>query len=419
MSKNIRIKELAEKADQAGRILSRAGDGQKRDFLTRLANILRSEQDRIAQANARDLDQARAAGLDSARTGRLLLTPEGIEEMAVACEEVAALKDPVGEIEKMNRLPNGLQVGRMRIPLGVVAIIYESRPNVTIDAAILCLKAGNAVVLRGGSEAFNSNECLAGILARALEESGLPREAAVFVPTTDRAAVSEMLKLDQHIDVVIPRGGEGLIRAVVEQATMPVLKHYKGVCHIYVHRDADQDTALEIVRNAKVQKPGVCNALECLLVHSEAAGEFLPRLKVYLAKDEVRFRACPRSVSLLGENAVPAEDSDWGREFLSLDMAVRVVDSQQEAVEHIEIYGSNHSEAIITASYSRAMRFVQEVDASAVLVNASTRFNDGGQFGLGAEIGISTSKIHAYGPMGVQELTGSKFVVFGQGQIRG
>lgn len=419
MNKDTQITELARKANQAGRLLARAGDGQKRDFLSRLADILRQEKQQIAEANAADVEQAEAAGLDAARIDRLRLTPEGIEDMAAACAEVGALKDPVGEIEKMNKLANGLQVGRMRIPLGVVAIIYESRPNVTIDAAILCLKAGNAVVLRGGSEAFNSNKCLAGLLNRALEDAGLPRDAVVFIPTTDRTAVEEMLGLDQYIDVVIPRGGEGLIRAVVDKATMPVLKHYKGVCHIYVHRDAELDTALNIVRNAKVQRPGVCNALECLLVHREAAEDFLPRLKDHLAGDGVRFKACPKSLPLLGENALPAEDNDWGREFLSLDMAVRMVDSQEEALRHIEKYGSNHSEAIVTTDYSRAMRFVQEVDASAVLVNASTRFNDGGQFGLGAEIGISTSKIHAYGPMGVRELTGSKFVVFGQGQIRG
>lgn len=412
------IIDLARNAKQAGKDVAQAGDREKNAFLIRLAYILRNEQKKIIESNAKDLAAAEDAGLDAARLDRLRITGKTIEDMAVSCEEVAALKDPVGEIERMNRLSNGLQVGRMRIPLGVVAIIYESRPNVTIDAAILCLKAGNAVVLRGGSEAFESNKCLAGILGRALNDSGLNGDAVAFIPTTDRKAVQEMLSLDQYIDVVIPRGGEGLIRTVVEQATMPVLKHYKGVCHIYVHNDADLNMALEIVRNAKVQRPGVCNALECLLVHKDIAPEFLPGLKEYLKKDNVVYKACAASLPYLGETAFPAENSDWGREFLALQMAVRVVESQKQASDHIYDYGSNHSEAIVTNDYSRAMRFVREIDASAVLVNASTRFNDGGQFGLGAEIGISTSKIHAYGPMGVHELTSSKFVAFGQGQTR-
>jgi glutamate-5-semialdehyde dehydrogenase len=297
-------------------------------------------------------------------------------------------------------------------------MIFESRPNVTVDAAILCLRAGDAVILRGGSEAFHSNMALAALIHRALEESGLPREAVQVPPTTDRAAVAELLKLDQYIDVAIPRGGEGLIRAVADMARMPVLKHYKGVCHIYIDDLVVQEKAVEIVRNAKVQSPGVCNALECLLVHEAVAGEILPKIAERLGAEGVRFKACPKSLPLLGEYAEPAADEDWGREFLDLILAVKVVKDQDEAQAHIAQYGSNHTEAILSEEYSRCMRFLREVDASLVVVNASTRFNDGGQLGLGAEIGISTSKLHAYGPMGVRELTSSKFVLLGQGQIR-
>jgi glutamate-5-semialdehyde dehydrogenase len=274
------------------------------------------------------------------------------------------------------------------------------------------------VILRGGSEAFHSNRVLAGLISQALKEAGLPEDGVVLLPTTDREAVKIMLKLDEFIDVVIPRGGEGLIRAVVEEATMPVLKHYKGVCHIYVHKDAEPAMALDIVFNAKVQRPGVCNALECLLVHKDIAADFLPLVAQKLGAAGVQFHACSEAINYLEENAIPATEDDWGQEYLSLDLAVKVVDSQAEAQEHIARYGSNHSEAILTRDYQRAMKFIQEVDASAVFVNASTRFNDGGQFGLGAEIGISTSKLHAYGPMGIKELTSQKFVVFGEGQVR-
>ncbi len=412
------IIQSARDARQASRILARTDSGPKNKALTNLADLLRSSQRQILEANALDLETAERNGLDQARVERLRITTSTIEGMAQACMEVAALPDPVGAIEEMRKRPSGIMVGRMRVPLGVVAIIYESRPNVTIDSAILCLKAGNAVVLRGGSEAFNSNRCLADLISTALKQSGLPEKGVITLPTADRQAVKIMLKLDEFIDVVIPRGGEGLIRAVVSEATMPVLKHYKGVCHIYVHHDADLNKALEIVNNAKVQRPGVCNALECLLVHKDIAGVFLPMVARKLGEAGVMFKACPGSFSLLGSSAAPATDDDWGFEFLSLTLAVRVVDSQSQAQEHIEMYGSNHSEAILTADYSRAMRFIREVDASAVFVNSSTRFNDGGEFGLGAEIGISTSKLHAYGPMGVKELTSSKFVVLGDGQIR-
>lgn len=412
------IIQSAAQAKKASRILARAGSAQKDKALNILAELIRSRKQEILEANRLDLEAASKKGLDEARIERLKITAETIESMAGACEEVAAMTDPVGAIDDMQKRPSGIMVGKMRVPLGVVAIIYESRPNVTIDSAILCLKAGNAVILRGGSEAFNSNTFLAGLISGALEESGLPADGVSTLPTTEREAVGMMLKLDEYIDVVIPRGGEGLIRAVVRDAQMPVLKHYKGVCHIYVHRDADLNQALEIVHNAKVQRPGVCNALECLLVHREAAEAFLPMVAGKLGQAGVRFMACPDSLPLLGETATPATDRDWGFEFLSLNMAVKIVNSQDQAQEHIDQYGSNHSEAILTRDYSRAMKFMREVDASAVLINASTRFNDGGQFGLGAEIGISTSKLHAYGPMGVKELTSCKFVVLGDGQVR-
>jgi glutamate-5-semialdehyde dehydrogenase len=412
------IREMAERAKQAGQALLKVSSSDKERALDVLAGLLEEHREAIFAANAMDIEAARAKGMDAARIDRLRLTDATIESMAEACRFVARLSDPVGEIESLHKRPNGLLVGRMRIPLGVIAIIYESRPNVTIDAAILCLRAGNAVILRGGSEAFHSNQALGGLLSRAMEETGLPPDAVQIVPTTDRAAVKAMLGLDEYIDVVIPRGGEGLIRAVVKDATMPVLKHYKGVCHIYVDAHADLDRGLAIVHNAKVQRPGVCNALECLLVHADVAEDFLPRVAERLGQAGVVFRACPRSLSLLNGKGLPAEDDDFGKEFHSLELAVRVVDSQTEAQEHIARYGSNHSEAIITTDHDRAMRFLREVDASAVLINASTRFNDGGELGLGAEIGISTSKLHSYGPMGVRELTSTKFVVFGEGQIR-
>jgi len=409
---------LAKRARQAARMMAKAGGRQKNMALRALAEALGAQAAFLIQANQADVDAALAAGLDAARVDRLRITDKTVEGMIQACGEVEAMEDPVGAIETMWQRPNGLQVGRMRIPLGVVAMIYESRPNVTVEAAILALKAGNGVILRGGSEAFHSNQALAAVIALALESAGLPREAVQLVPVRDREAVSHLLKLDEYIDVVIPRGGEGLIRAVTEQATMPVLKHYKGVCHAYVDQGADLDKALEIVFNAKVQRCGVCNALECLLVHKAEADVFLPRVAKRLGQAGVRFRACPTALPLLGASAQAARDEDWGFEFLDLILAVRVVADMDQALEHIALYGSNHTEAIVTRDHDRAMRFLREADASLVLVNASTRFNDGGQLGLGAEIGISTSKLHAYGPMGVRELTGAKFVALGQGQVR-
>lgn len=418
MNLESQLLDLAKNSRESSRKLAGATGHQRNTALLALADLLEGSRSEIFAANARDLEAARRSGLDEARCERLRISEKVVASMADACRHVASLSDPVGEIEGMVKRPNGLLVGRMRIPLGVIAIIYESRPNVTIDAAILCLKAGNSVILRGGSEAYHSNQVLAGLLQNALSQAGLPAGCVQMVPTTDRAAVTFLLGLDEYIDVVIPRGGEGLIRAVVKDATMPVLKHYKGVCHIYVHKDADLTKAMAIVENAKVQRPGVCNALECLLVHQDIASEFLPGLVAALSAYGVSYRACERSLPLMGDHARPAVAGDYGYEFLSLTMAVRVVDSQEQAEEHIALYGSGHSEAILTQNHDRAMRFLSRVDASCVLINASTRFNDGGELGLGAEIGISTSKIHAYGPMGVKELTSLKFIVFGEGQVR-
>ena len=418
MSIHDQVLELCKETRDAARELAKAAPAAKQKALLLLADLIDSRRPEIKAANDKDLEAAERNGLDAPRMDRLRLTPAILDEMAHACRHVAALHDPVGAMETMWQLPNGLQAGRMRIPLGVIAMIFESRPNVTIDSAILCLKAGNGVVLRGGSEAINSNLALASLLHEALEGAGLPGKAVQVIPITDRAAVQALLKLDEYIDVIIPRGGEGLIRAVVAEATMPVLKHYKGVCHCYVDSGVDQEQALEIVFNGKVQRPGVCNALECLLVHRDEAATFLPKVARKLGEAGVSFRACPDSLTALGSFAQPAVDDDWGHEFHDLILAVKVVDTQEQAQKHIAEYGSNHTEIICTRNYDNAMRFLREVDASLVGVNASTRFNDGGQLGLGAEIGISTSKLHSYGPMGVKELTTTKFVLLGQGQVR-
>jgi glutamate-5-semialdehyde dehydrogenase len=409
---------MAQEVKQASRVLGVQSSQVKDKALHRLAELLENEGQDVLEANAQDLKQAEETGLSGAMLDRLRLDQAALAGMAHSCRDVAGMEDPVGGIEQMYKRPNGMRVGRMRIPLGVVAMIYESRPNVTVDAAILCLKAGNGCILRGGSEAFASNQALGKIITKALQDTGLPRQAVQVVPTAEREAVSTLLSLDEYIDVVIPRGGEGLIRAVTQQATMPVLKHYKGVCHIYVDETADLKQALSIVHNAKVQRPGVCNALECLLVHAHIAPDFLPQVATRLGRDGVIFKADPEAAAHLGDKAEPAQPSDFGQEFLDLTLAVRVVQDQDQAQEHIARYGSGHTEAILTTRHDRAMRFVQEVDASLVAVNASTRFNDGGQLGLGAEIGISTSKLHAYGPMGIKELTSTKFVLLGQGQIR-
>ncbi|NDV26468.1 glutamate-5-semialdehyde dehydrogenase [Desulfovibrio sp. JC010] len=418
MSYSEAMKAVAAKAKEASRKIACADGTARNAAIIELAALLEQEKEFIFAENKKDLDAAKQRGLDQARLQRLEITPSVLEYMIQGCNEVAGQADPVGEIEKMERRPNGMMVGKMRIPLGVIMMIFESRPNVTVDAAVLCLKAGNSVILRGGSEAIHSNLALASLLQKALGKAGLPAEAVQVVEVTDREAVSELLKLDEYIDVVIPRGGEGLIRAVVSQATMPVLKHYKGVCHIYVDKDCHIPEAMDIIKNAKVQKPAACNSLECLLVHEDIAKEILPSLGTLLGAVGVTMKGCPRAMPLLGAKAIAADFDDWGMEYLDLILCVKVVSTQDEAQDHISRYGSNHSEVILTKDHDRAMRFVREVDASMVGVNASTRFNDGGQLGLGAEIGISTSKLHSYGPMGATELTSTKFVLLGNWDVR-
>lgn len=411
------IETIAARARKASRPLVSLSTVQKNRALAAMAYHLRSRAEELKVGNAKDLKQARTNNLSPAMIDRLTLSDKVIEGMARALEEIAELPDPVGKIENMTRRPNGLTVGKMRIPLGVVAIIYESRPNVTSDAAGLCLKSGNAVILRGGSEAFNSNRAVVKVLKSALEESGISPDVIGFIPVTDREAINEMLALEQYIDLVIPRGGEGLIRTVVENSRIPVLKHYKGVCHIFVDREADLDKAYKICLNAKVQRPGVCNAMETLLVDAPVADTFLPEMIRLLRENGVEIRGCEKTRGIV-DHVAPAAESDWSEEFLDLILAVKVTDSMQEAIDHIEEYGSDHTEAIITENHSRAMEFLRDVDSSTVLVNASTRFSDGGEFGLGAEVGICTSRIHAYGPMGIEDLTIGKFVCFGDGQIR-
>lgn len=411
------ITSMAQKAKHASRVLRAMGTETKNTLLLETAETLLAKQAWIQQENNADLAAAEAKGMGSAMLNRLHLSDAVIQEMVNGLREVAALVDPIGEVAELHRRPSGILVGRMRIPLGVICMIYESRPNVTIDAAALCLKSGNAVILRGGSEALRSNLALATVFHEVLQRHHINPDIIQVVPTVDRAAIDVLLEQEETIDLVIPRGGEGLIRAVTAKSRIPVLKHYKGVCHAFIDEDADMEMAQRVVVSAKIQRPSACNALEGLLVHRAIAGDFLPRVALALHLEGVRLLGCERSqeVSTLIEIA---EEEDWGREFLDLAMVVRVVDSLDEAMDYIDCYGSCHTETIITRSYANSQRFVQEVDASAVMVNASTRFNDGGQFGLGMEIGISTSKLHAYGPMGLNELTTRKFVVLGNGEIR-
>ncbi|MEJ5359349.1 MAG: glutamate-5-semialdehyde dehydrogenase [Desulfobacterales bacterium] len=411
------IAAMARAARKASTAVARADAALKAAVLERLADALLARRAEIQAENRQDVEAARAAGLAPALIDRLTLSDAVFSAMARGLTEVARAPDPVGRLGPEVVRPNGLRVRRMRIPLGVIGIIYESRPNVTVDAAGLCLKAGNAVILRGGSEALRSNRALAAVIAEVLAESGLPPEAVQVVPMRDRAAVLALLHQERWIDLIIPRGGEELIRFVVEHSRIPILKHDRGVCHVYVDEGADLGRAEAICFNAKVQRPGVCNAMETLLVHRAEAPRFLPRMAERFAAAGVELRGCPETRRLVPE-ARPATEEDWPAEYLDLILAVKVVGGLEEAMAHIAAYGSHHTEAIVTRDPERAQRFLREVDASVVLVNASTRFNDGGELGLGAEIGISTSKLHAYGPMGVDELTTSKFVVYGEGQVR-
>ncbi len=404
-------------AKVATRVLATVEREQKDAALHRIAATLRQRKAEVMQANARDVADARAADLSAAMVDRLVLDEDRIEGVARAVEEIAALPDPVGEVVGMSRRPNGLLAGQVRIPLGVIAMIYESRPNVTVDAAALGLKSGNAVLLRGGKEARHSNEALGAIVREGLRETGLPEGAVQIIPPLSREATKVLLGLSGHIDLLIPRGGEGLIRFVTEHARVPVVQHYKGVVHVYVDEGADVEMAAAIVKNAKLQRTGVCNALECLLVHEAVAETFLPHLTSLIEDDGLEVRGDEKVVAAV-EGAKAATDADWGAEFLAPILAARVVPSFEDALDHIARYGSGHTEAIITEHYARSQRFLREVEASCVLVNASTRFNDGGMLGLGAEVGISTSKLHAYGPMGLTHLTTLKWVVQGQGHVR-
>jgi glutamate-5-semialdehyde dehydrogenase len=417
MSVETTIAEIAVSARNASRSTAKCSTAKKNEVLLKIADEITGLAALIKKENRKDLSYAKKAGVSSAFIDRLTVTDSTIRSMSEGLREVAALEDPVGSVSKTWIRPNGLQVSRMRIPLGVIGIIYESRPNVTVDAAGLCLKAGNAVILRGGSESFHSNQALAGIIQNALKDSGLPEEAVQTVPVRERTAVNALLSQEEYVDLIIPRGGEGLIRFVVENSKIPVLKHYKGVCHVYVDEGADLSMARTICFNAKVQRPGVCNAMETMLVHKAAAKEFLPLMAKDFSSAGVEIRGCPRTCRILPE-AKKATEEDWPAEFLDLVIAVKIVEDMDQAIAHIAKYGSSHTESIVTCDYSRARRFLREVDSSVVLVNASTRFNDGGELGLGAEIGISTSKLHAFGPMGLEELTTTKFIVFGDGQIR-
>ena len=423
------IDELAvmgRAAKKAARQLARMPTQVKNQALLNIAEALEARQGELLIENEKDYKAARSSGLSESLLDRLQLTSDRIKGMVDSVRSVVALPDPVGENIDMKTLPNGLRAGRRRVPLGVIGSIYESRPNVTIDIAILSLKAGNACILRGGKESLHSNVALSGLVREAIADAGIPADAVQYVDNPDRSLVDAMLEMKEYIDLLVPRGGAGLIKLVQERATMPSVTGGIGVCHTYVDRGADLDKAAAIVYNAKVRRPSICNALDTVLVHSDLAPEFLPRMAKELGKAGVELHCDHRALSLLGPgyglghevNALPATEDDWGREFLSLTAAVKVVDSLEEALEHIETYGSGHSEAIVTEDYSAAMKFLDEADAAAVYVNASTQFTDGAEFGLGAEIGISTQKFHARGPMGLRELTSYKWVIMGNGQVR-
>lgn len=409
--------QLAEQARVASRKLATVTGAQKIHWLHRTAEALISRSQELLAENERDLAKAPEYGLSSAEIDRLRLTPSRVESMATALREVAQLPDPIGEVIESTIRPNGLRVSRVRVPLGVVFFIFESRPNVTVDAASLCVKSGNAVILRGGKEALFSNLALYRVIRDSLRDTGLPEHAVQLVETTERDVVGELLKLGGKIDVTIPRGGKSLIERVAAEATMPVIKHFDGICHVYVDQTADQEMAVRILQNSKCQRPGVCNAAECLLVHAGIADAFLPLVGSMLKAQGVAIRGCERTRRSIPW-ATAATEEDYRTEYLDLILSARVVDSLEEAIDHIDHYGSHHTETIITNDLSAAERFVAEVDSAAVMVNASTRFNDGGEFGLGAEIGISTDKFHARGPCGLRELTSYKWVARGNGQIR-
>ena len=412
-----KIRKIAEDARQASIAMARLSSGAKNDLLMNMAMALINNTTHLIEENRKDLEAGEKKGLSAPLLDRLMLNEARVQAMAEALREVAALPDPVGEVTRMWKRPNDLMVGKMRIPLGVIGIVYEARPNVTADAAALCLKSGNAVILRGGSEAIYSNVAIARILQQEMEKAEIPAAALTVIPFAEREGVLELLKQEEFIDLIIPRGGESLIRFVVEHSKIPVIKHYKGVCHIFVDASADFSMAERIIVNAKTQRPGVCNSLETLLIHKDVAETFIPSLAEVLGGLNVELRGddCFRQFA---PKALPATEEDWHAEYLELILACRVVDDLDEAIDHINRYGSLHTEAIISSDYGNTQRFIREVNSSTVLVNASTRFADGNQLGLGAEIGISTTKLHSFGPMGLEDLTTTKFIVYGNGQIR-
>ena len=413
------VEEMGRRARLAARALALCSTDAKNAALQAMADAIEAAESKIVAANAEDLAAAPDYGLNAAAIDRLRLTPERIFAMAKGVREVALLPDPVGEIIRAWARPNGLKITKLRVPIGVVGIIYESRPNVTADAAVLCLKSGNACILRGGKESIHSNLAIAKALSAGAENAGLSPDVIQLVPFTDREGVRLLAQMDRYLDVIVPRGGHALIEAVVQHARMPVIKHYHGVCHVFVDRSADLGMAENIVINAKCQRPGVCNAMETLLVHRDIAEKFLPMVAVSLADKGVELRGDHRTCEVLGGAAKPAVEEDWTAEYLDLILSIRVVDSLEEAVEHIENYGSRHTDSIVTADEASARKFLAAVDSATVLWNASTRFSDGGEFGFGAEIGISTDKLHARGPMGLEELTTYKYLVEGTGQVRG
>lgn len=409
---------IARAANVAKRTVAKLGANEKNRGLISIANALLAHADDIIAANAVDIENGRKSGLNDGLIDRLTLDKKRIEGIAEGCRQVAALPDPIGEVLWMRKTPNGLNIGQKRVPMGVIGIIYEARPNVTVDAAALCFKAGSACILRGGKEAFYSSMKLTELMRTALETEGLPPDAINLVEDTTRDSSNQMMRLNGYLDVLIPRGGAGLIQAVVQNATVPVIETGTGNCHVYVDASADFDMAQQILVNAKCQRPSVCNAAESLLVHKDAAAAFLPMAAAGLAPSGVKLHGCPRTMEILGETVLPATDEDYGKEYLDYEISIKIVDSLDEAIDHINRFNTGHSECIVTRDYESSQRFLEEVDAAAVYVNASTRFTDGFEFGFGAEIGISTQKLHARGPMGLTALTSTKYIIYGNGQVR-
>lgn len=413
------VNQLGRNARIAARAMAAVSCGEKNAALVNLANAIENSMSELIQANSLDLENGREQGLDAALLDRLELSPAVIKSMAEGCRQVAGLADPIGEIQDLSYRPSGIQVGKMRVPLGVIGIIYESRPNVTIDAAALCLKSGNAAILRGGSEAIHSNRAIAKLISGVLESTGLNAHAVQLVETTDRAAVGRMISMPEYVDVIIPRGGKGLIERISKEAKVPVIKHLDGICHVYIDHQADLKKAHDIALNSKTHRYGVCNAMETLLVHQHVAEQVLPGLLIAYLQQGVEIRACQRSLELFkNSQVIAANESDWSTEYLAAILSVRIVDDYAQAIDHIAMYSSAHTESIVTENITTARRFLAEVDSSSVMVNASTRFADGFEYGLGAEIGISTDKLHARGPVGLEGLTSQKYVVFGDGHIR-